>query len=36
LVERLGNKACRDYHSALYQRLPGLFEALGLARRAGL
>jgi DNA replication protein DnaC len=31
----LGHKACRDNRSVLYQRLPRLLEALGLARGDG-
>src|SRR3954467_3609350 len=31
----LGHKACRDNRSALYQRLPRLFDALALARGDG-
>lgn len=31
----LGNKACRDNRSVLYQRLPKLFAELALARGDG-
>ena len=31
----LGQKACRDNRSVLYQRVPRLFDALGLARGDG-
>jgi transposase len=31
----LGNKACRDDHSVLYQRIPKLFPDLALARGDG-
>ncbi len=31
----LGNKACRDNHSVLYQRIPKLFPDLALARADG-
>ncbi len=31
----LGHKACRDDRSVLYQRMPRLFDALGLARGDG-
>lgn len=35
LVCALGHKACRDDRSVLYQRVPRLFDALGLARGDG-
>jgi DNA replication protein DnaC len=35
LASALGNKACRDNRSVLYQRMPRLFEELALARGDG-
>jgi DNA replication protein DnaC len=35
LASALGNKACRDNRSVLYQRVPRLFEELALARADG-
>ncbi len=35
LASALGNKACRDNRSVLYQRVPRLFEELALARGDG-